>query len=61
MKLQGKIGLGLASLGAMMMVGGGIGVFSGAMTLKHFHPSYAGTALLMEVVGLGMTEKNRDC
>lgn len=59
--VQTKIGQALAILGAAMLLGTGAGIFSGLMAIRSLPPGVAGTALLAEVVGLGLTEKNRDC
>ncbi|MGK7901281.1 MAG: hypothetical protein AB4352_07685 [Hormoscilla sp.] len=58
--VQAKVGLMLAIAGAVLFIGGGGCVFAGILALDSLPPGFAGVALLMEVAGLGLTEKNRD-
>ena len=58
--VQAKVGLMLAIAGAVLFIGGGGCALAGILTLEKLPPGSAGVALLMEVAGLGLTEKNRD-
>ncbi|MDJ1177184.1 hypothetical protein [Roseofilum capinflatum] len=59
-ELQTKVAQGLVSGGvALFLIGGGC-VASGLLALNNVPPGLTGTALLMEVAGLGLTEKNRE-
>ena len=59
-ELQAKIGQILVVAGALVFLGGGGCVFAGLLTLESLPPGITGIALLMEIAGLGLTEKNRD-
>ncbi|HBQ99749.1 MAG TPA: hypothetical protein DD761_14745 [Cyanobacteria bacterium UBA11691] len=59
-ELQTKVAQGLVTGGAALFLIGGVCVASGLLSLKSVPPGLPGTALLMEVAGLGLTEKNRE-
>lgn len=59
-ELQAKVGQILVVTGALVFLGGGGCILVGLLTLEALPPGVAGVALLMEVAGLGLTEKNRD-
>ncbi|MDJ1185042.1 hypothetical protein [Roseofilum casamattae] len=59
-ELQAKVSKGLVAGGATLLLLGGGCVVSGLLALKSIPPGLAGTALLMEVAGLGLAEKNRE-
>ena len=59
-EVQAKVGLTLAIAGAVLFIGGGGCAIAGILALDSLPPGFAGVALLMEVAGLGLTEKNRD-
>jgi len=58
-ELQTKVAQGLVTGGAALLLIGAGGVASGVLSLQSIPPGLPGTALLMEVAGLGLTEKNR--
>lgn len=58
--VQAKVGLTLVVAGAVLFIGGGSCAIAGILALEKLPPGFAGVALLMEVAGLGLTEKNRD-
>ena len=59
-ELQAKIGQILVVAGALVFLGGSGCVFAGLLALESLPPGITGVALLMEIAGLGLTEKNRD-
>lgn len=59
-EIQAKIGQILVVAGALVFLGGGGCVFAGLLALESLPPGITGIALLMEIAGLGLTEKNRD-
>ncbi|MBD2310294.1 hypothetical protein H6G20_01175 [Desertifilum sp. FACHB-1129] len=58
---QAKLGKVLAIGGATLLLSSGISVASGLLAIKHIPPGLTGVALLMEVAGLGLSEKVKDC
>lgn len=58
---QAKVGKILAISGATLLLSGGVTVASGLLAIKNIPPGLTGVALLMEVAGLGLSEKVKDC
>lgn len=58
--MKNRLGSILSIAGAVIFFGSGFSVLAGLLALEAVPASLMGSALMMEVVGLGLAEKGKD-